>query len=392
MGASALAIEIIFECVLPLFDVIEVDAGASCDAGERIIGEFGGQAGGFLDDFGEAAQERAAASHHDAVVDEIGGEFGFGAFEGSGDGVDDCLDGFHESFADFLGGNGGFARKAGDHVAAAHVHCGFAFERGGGTDFDFDSFGGLLADHHVVGAFHVVDDGFVHVIAGDANRLTGCDACEGHDGDFGGAATDINDHACGGFGEGEACADGGGDGFFDEVGSASAGAFGGIEDGAFFDGGDAGGDGDNDAGAEDFTAAVDLADEVREHGFGNFKVGDNAVFEWANSGDGAWGFTEHFFGNPADGFAIFKDFVGAFLDSNNARFVENDTLAANRDERVAGPEVDSHVNTEEAEKAIKEHAYALPALERSASEVPAAQEQREMGTPQGERQRKDSTR
>ena len=64
----------------------------------------------------------AAAGEGDAGFDQVGGEFGFGAFEGAGDGVDDLADGFLEGFADFLGGDDALARQAGDHVAAADLH------------------------------------------------------------------------------------------------------------------------------------------------------------------------------------------------------------------------------------------------------------------------------
>ena len=63
------------------------------------------------------------------------------------------------------------------------------------------------------------------------------------------------------------------------------------------------------------------ADEIGEHGLGDFKIGDDAVFERADGGDGAGGFSEHFLGDEADGVAVLKDAVGAFFyrDDGGAR-------------------------------------------------------------------------
>ena len=97
---------------------------------------------------------------------------------------------------------------------------------GGGADLDLDFFGVLIADHKVVGFFHMVDDGFIKIIAGGADGFADGDVGQGDDGDLGGAAADIDDHAGLGFGDGEAGADARGHGFFDEIDFACAGALG----------------------------------------------------------------------------------------------------------------------------------------------------------------------
>src|SRR6201999_464793 len=151
---------------------------------------------------------------------------------------------------------------------------------------------------------HVVHDRLVEVVTGHANRFADADVGQGDDGHFRRAAADVDDHAGGRFGDGQAGADRGGHGLFDEEDAASAGALGGVEHGALFDGGDAGGDGDDDARADEVLAAVNAADEVAEHRLGDLEVGDHAVLERADGGDGAGRLAEHLLGDEADRVAV----------------------------------------------------------------------------------------
>jgi hypothetical protein len=129
-------------------------------------------------------------------------------------------------------------------------------ERVGGADVHLDFFRRALADEQVVGPLHVVDDGEVELVAGDADGLGKHDAVEGNDGDLGGAAADVDDHVGGGFVDREADADRGGHGLGDGDDLAGAGVGGGLLDGALFDLGDAGGDGDDDAGRAEGTVGA----------------------------------------------------------------------------------------------------------------------------------------
>ena len=76
-----------------------------------------------------------------------------------------------QGFADFAGADAHLARVAADHVAAFdfHVRLFAGWERAGAADADLDAFGHLLADEHVVGALHVVDDRLVKIVAGHAH-------------------------------------------------------------------------------------------------------------------------------------------------------------------------------------------------------------------------------
>jgi hypothetical protein len=144
-------------------------AGAFGDGAERVFSDVDWEPGFFREEFIETAEESAAAGEDEASVDEVGGEFRGAAFEGDPDGVDDGVERFEEGFADLLGGDGDGFGEACDHVAAFDFHGGFLAEGVGGADADFDIFGGAFPDHEVVGPFHVLGDGFVEFVAGDAD-------------------------------------------------------------------------------------------------------------------------------------------------------------------------------------------------------------------------------
>ena len=78
-------------------------------------------------------------------------------------------------------------------------------------------------------------------------RVVDDDAAEGDDGDLGGAAADVDDHAADRLVDRQAGADRGGHRLLDGVGLARAGGEGGVLGGALLDLGDAGGDADDDA-------------------------------------------------------------------------------------------------------------------------------------------------
>ena len=61
-------------------------------------------------------------------------------------------------------------RDAGHEIAALDFDLLFGVHRIGGGDLDLDLFSGGLADQHIVFAFYVRHDGFVHLVAADAHR------------------------------------------------------------------------------------------------------------------------------------------------------------------------------------------------------------------------------
>src|SRR5688572_22297089 len=60
----------------PELEVLQVEARATRDAGQRILPQLGVQPRSVADDGRQTAKERTAAGHRDAVVNEAGGEFG----------------------------------------------------------------------------------------------------------------------------------------------------------------------------------------------------------------------------------------------------------------------------------------------------------------------------
>ena len=82
-------------------------------------------------------------------------------------------------------------------------------------------------------------------------------------------------------------------------------------------------------------------------------------------------FAEHFLGDEADGVAVLQDAVGALLDGDDAGLVEDDALALDANEGVAGSQVDAHVDAEHAQQGIKDHAD-TPCLDRAGPESPGA--------------------
>ena len=202
----------------------------------------------------------------------------------------------------------------------------------GGADADFDPFGHAFADEQVVFVAGVLDDVFVHFIAGHADGAFDDDAAHGEDGHFGGAAADIDDHAAPRFDDGQTGADGRGHRFFDEIGFARAGGDGGVVDGPFFHFGHAAGHADDDAraGEGDDHLLVGFFDEVVEHRFGDFKFGDDAVAQRPYRHNIARGAPHHFPGFRANR----QRPSGAFIDRHPGRFVDDNPPVANIDQRI----------------------------------------------------------
>jgi len=88
---------------------------------------------------------------------------------------------------------------------------------------------------------------------------------------------------------------------------------------------------------------MDAADEVGEHGLGDFEVGDDAVAQGADGGDGAGGFAEHFLGGLADGITVLEDARGAFFDGDDGGFIEDDAFTADVNKGICRAQVDGHI-------------------------------------------------
>ena len=78
--------------------LFEGAAGAERDARECVFRDHHGQSGRAAQHVGHAVQQGAAAGQHDALVDDVGGEFGWRVLECHGDRLDDLADGFGTGF------------------------------------------------------------------------------------------------------------------------------------------------------------------------------------------------------------------------------------------------------------------------------------------------------
>src|ERR1017187_271261 len=323
-------------------EIAEHFSSAQHNRGERVVGDRNGQAGFLADALVEILDERAAAGEHDATVADVGGKLRWGALERDADGVDDGRDIFGERFADFAVVNRDRARHALDQVAAFDFEGHRLFERVRRANFDFDLFGGALTDEQVIFPFQVVHYGFVHFVSGDADRTRIDDSAHGDDSDVRGAAADIDDHVSGGLLDGQAGADGGSHGLFDEIDFAGASAIGGVLHGAFFNRRDFAGNSDNDPWMNENAAIVGLLNEVGEHFFGHLEIGDYPVLHRFDGHHVARSSSEHFLGLAADG----HYFTVRLINGDDGRLVHDDAFAAGEDECVRRSEVDGQVRRE----------------------------------------------
>ncbi len=287
----------------------------------------------------EAADHGAAARKDETSVDEIGGKFRRAPLKGVAYEFHDRGDGVGERFADFNGGDGNGLGQARNGIASAHLHGDFLFELKSGPRPDLDLFGGPFADHEVVGAFQVIDDGVIDFIATDADALGVDDSGKGNDSDFGGTTADINNHIGGRFVDREPHADCGGHRFFNKDNIACARPDGGILNSAPLDFGNPGGNGNNDAGCDESFFAVHLVDEITEHCFRDLKVCNHAVLHGANRGDVARSAAQHFFRFRTN----CADFFGGGIDRHHAWFAQHNTFILGENKGVRGSEVDADV-------------------------------------------------
>ncbi|MPN64181.1 hypothetical protein SDC9_211952 [bioreactor metagenome] len=92
-------------------------------------------------------------------------------------------------------------------------------------------------------------------------------------------------------------------------------------------------------------------DEVTQHLFGNFEVGDHAVFHRADGPDVAGAFPKHAFRFASD----VQDLVGAFLDRHDGRFVQNDPQVPHVHQAVGGSEVNSDMGRKKFCQVLSTH-------------------------------------
>jgi hypothetical protein len=88
---------------------------------------------------------------------------------------------------------------------------------------------------------------------------------------------------------------------------------------------------------------VHLLDEVAQHLLRDVEVGDHAVLERPDRGDGSRGAAQHPLGFDPDR----VDLARARVDRHHGRLGEHDPAAAHVHQRIGGAEVHGHVATAE---------------------------------------------
>ena len=95
------------------------------------------------------------------------------------------------------------------------------------------------------------------------------------------------------------------------------------------------------------AAVVHLADEMLDHLFRDFEIGDDAVPQGSDGFDVAGCTAEHQLGLVADRQNLL---AAALIDnSDHRRFIENDAACLDVDQSVGGSEIDRHIGRHYAE-------------------------------------------
>src|SRR5262249_25265319 len=186
-----------------------------------------------------------------------------------------------------------------------------------------------FAEEEVVRLLDVLNDPFVHLVAGDAHRLAVDDARQRDDGDVCRAAADVDDHVPGRLGDWHAGADRRRHRFLDEVHFTRLRAVRAVLHRSLLDLRDLRRHADDDAPAHPGVAVVRLLDEVGQHRLGDFEVGDDAVLHRLDRNDVARGAPEHFLRVLAHRFDAAVDFV----DGDDRGLVDDDAFPARIDAR-----------------------------------------------------------
>ena len=338
-GAALHMVPVGVQHVVQHIHMVQHGAGAGGHAVQRVLGHMDVDAGLALDQLIQAAQQSAAAGQGDAAVDDVGAQFGRGALQRLLDGVGDLDQALQQGLAHVLRVDHDVLGQAVHQVAALDLHGHLFFQLVGRTDVDLDLFGGALADQEVILALDEGDDGLVEHIAGHADAAGRHDAAQRDDGDLGGAAADVHDHAAGGLADGQARADGGGHGLLDHRHLAGAGLEGRLTDGPALHLGDARGDADDHPGPGEQAVAAGFFQKVLQHIGGDVKIGDDAVLQGTDRHDAARGAADDGLGLRADA----ADFIVAGVHRHHRRLPHDDALALHVHQGVGGTQVDPDI-------------------------------------------------
>ena len=96
---------------------------------------------------------------------------------------------------------------------------------------------------------------------------------------------------------------------------------------------------DDDARMYQHAAVVRLLNKIRQHFFGDFEVGDDAILHRLDGDHIARRAAEHLFCFAPDG----NDFAAGFVDGHDRRLVHHDTFAGREHQRIRRPKINGEV-------------------------------------------------
>ena len=243
-------------------EVAEHLAGAHHDRRQRIVGDRHRKTRLLAQALVEVLEQGTASGEDDAAIDDVGRELGRRLLERDADRFDDRRHRLGQRLADLLVGDHDRLRNAFDEIAALDLHGDLLVERERRAELDLHLLGGALADEQVVLALDVLDDRFVHLVAGDPDRTRVDDAGHRDHGDVRRPAADVEDHVAGRLGDRQPRADRGHHRLLDEEDLGRLGLQRRVAHRALLDLGDLARHSDHDARPHPELPVVRLLDEV----------------------------------------------------------------------------------------------------------------------------------
>src|SRR5450759_2913731 len=142
---AAICLEVLDQRLLEEVVVLEHFAGTERDAVERVLGDVARNAGDLGEQLVDVAEQRAAARHDHALVDDVRAELVRRLLEDLADRRDQLLERQLDGLHDLRRGNRDRSRQPGNEIAPANLHRELALEWQGRADRDLDLFGSPLA-------------------------------------------------------------------------------------------------------------------------------------------------------------------------------------------------------------------------------------------------------
>jgi hypothetical protein len=100
---------------------------------------------------------------------------------------------------------------------------------------------------------------------------------------------------------------------------------------------------------------VNFLDEITKHRFGDFKISDDTILQWADGDDASRSPAQHSFGFGAHRKNLLTATFISLLNRNNRGFVTHDPLVLNIDQGVGGPKINGKIVGKNAKEGIQHH-------------------------------------